>query len=108
MKVAKVSEIEEGGSKIVDLDGQQVALFKVGGAIYAVGNTCPHSGGPLGEGYLDGSIVTCPWHGWQFDVKTGDCQTVPQDRIRTYPVEIQGDDVVIKEDARYQADAQSR
>jgi len=93
--VAKISEIPENGSIIVMVEERKVALFKVDGKVYAMDNTCPHAGGSLGEGHLDGSYVTCPWHAWQFNVTTGDCVTVPQDRIRSYPVEIQGEDIVL-------------
>lgn len=51
--------------------GQVVALFNVGGTFYALDGVCPHQGGPLGQGCLVGCVVTCPWHGWQFDVTSG-------------------------------------
>ena len=93
-KVAKASEIPVGGSKIVVFEDREVAVFKVKEKeIYAVSNACPHQGGPLGEGYLDGTTVTCPWHAWEFDVRTGACKTVPQNRIKAYKVKIDGDDV---------------
>ena len=51
-----------------------LALYNVDGAFYALDGVCPHQGGPLGKGELSGCIVTCPWHGWQFDVRTGQNQ----------------------------------
>ncbi len=93
-KVAKLSGIQEGQPIVVDMDGKLIALFKVQGAVYALDNTCPHQGGPLGEGYLDGSEVTCPWHAWTFDVKTGDCQSSPGFKQPTYKVKVEGDDVL--------------
>ena len=94
-KLAKLSEIQEGQSIVVDVDTKPIALFKVQGAVYALDNTCPHRGGPLGEGSLDGSEVTCPWHAWTFDVKTGECQSSPGFKQPTYQVKIEGDDVTI-------------
>jgi len=70
--VATVNEISPGTGKTVDVNGTWIALFNVGGTFYAVDNTCPHAGGPLGEGRLTGDTVDCPWHGWRFDVKTGE------------------------------------
>src|SRR5262249_61114661 len=68
---AKVSEIPPGSIREVQVSGQAVALANVGGRFYAIHNTCLHRGGPLGQGQLEGTVVTCPWHGWQFGVTTG-------------------------------------
>ena len=95
-KVTKLSEIQEGQPLVIDADNKPVALFKVQGAVYALDNVCPHRGGPLGEGYLEGFEVTCPWHAWTFDVKTGDCQSAPGFKQLTYPVKIEGDDVFVE------------
>jgi nitrite reductase/ring-hydroxylating ferredoxin subunit len=56
----------------------EVAVFNVDGKFYVLKNECPHAGGPLGEGFLDGPVVTCPWHGWQFDVTSGQGQGRPR------------------------------
>ena len=71
IKVATVSDLPPGTCRQVDAGGRPVGLFNVNGTIYAIHGTCTHRGGPLGEGELDGSVVTCPWHGAQFDVTTG-------------------------------------
>lgn len=92
--VAKVSDIESGQGKVVKVNGHDVALFKIGSEFYAIENTCPHRQGPLGEGYLAGEIVTCPWHGWQFDVKTGQSQMGPG-KVKTYSVKVEGEDVKV-------------
>lgn len=94
-KVAKLSEIAEGGSKVAAAGGREFALFKLEGKIYALDNTCPHQGGPLGEGYLDGSLVTCPWHAWEFDVKTGACQTTPGVKQPAFEVKTEDDDILL-------------
>ncbi len=91
----KVSEIEEGKSKIVTVNGKTLALFKSGGAFYALDNSCPHRGGPLGEGHLEGMEVTCPWHAWSFNVKTGACESMPDMKQKTFPTKVQKDDVLI-------------
>ena len=79
-KAAKLSEIPAGSIKEVQVGGQAMALANVGGTFYAINNTCLHRGGPLGEGQLDGKVVTCPWHGWQFDVTTGKTVQNPECR----------------------------
>ncbi len=94
-KAAKVSAVQESGSKIVVAGGKEVALFKLEGKIYALENTCPHRGGPLGEGSLEGSEVTCPWHAWTFDVKTGVCQTVPDVKQPQVEAKTDGDDILL-------------
>lgn len=72
-----------------------VALFNVGGTFYALDGVCPHQGGPLGKGELAGCIVTCPWHGWQFDVKTGSNQLRPALVQEPFPVRVEGDAVLV-------------
>ena len=71
VRVAAVAEIPPGRAKACIVGGREIAVFNVEGAFYAIDNTCPHQGGPLAEGWLEGAIVTCPWHGWCFDVRTG-------------------------------------
>ncbi|MBI3819908.1 MAG: Rieske 2Fe-2S domain-containing protein [Planctomycetes bacterium] len=67
----KVSDIPAGKGKTVTVNGVNIALFNVGGVFKALSNTCPHRGGPLGEGDLSGTVVTCPWHGFQYDCNSG-------------------------------------
>ena len=93
--VAKKADIPVGSGKTVQIDGTPVAVFNVDGNFYVVDNTCVHQGGPLGEGTLDGSVVTCPWHGWQYDVKTGVNTSNPQAKVKSYPIKIEGDDILI-------------
>ena len=70
--VATVDQIPPGASRTVDVHGVRIALFNVDGTYYAVDNTCPHAGGPLGEGFVNGDAVECPWHGWKFNLRTGE------------------------------------
>lgn len=79
-KIADVKDIPEGGRIIVSLPkGKDIALFKLNGEIFALDNACPHMGGPLGEGEIEDGVVTCPWHGWQFAIKSGECLNMPGD-----------------------------
>lgn len=95
MRVAKASEIPPGSAKVVVVRGHPVALFNVDGVFYAVSNVCLHRGGPVGEGSLDGPIVTCPIHGWEYDVRTGKNIANPQARLRSFAVTLDGDDVLV-------------
>ena len=95
IKVASVSDLKPGENKVVEANGEQVALFNVDGEFFAIGNTCLHRGGPLGEGYLEGDVVTCPWHGWRFNVKTGANAMMPTAKVLTYKVKVEGNDVFI-------------
>ncbi len=95
VRVGKVSEIPVGGSKVVVVLGHPVALFHLEDAFYAVSNVCLHRGGPIGEGTLDGFVVTCPLHGWEYDVRTGTNVANPMARLRTFPVRVEGEDVFV-------------
>jgi nitrite reductase/ring-hydroxylating ferredoxin subunit len=99
-KIVRVAaqEIEEGKSKIVRVDGLTLAIFRIKDEFFALDNSCLHRGGPLGEGYLDGYDVTCPWHGWTYDVRTGSFEVIPPLRVRTYSVKREGDSVIIELD----------
>lgn len=104
--IALVSEIPPGSRKIVEIAGRSIGVFNAGGQFYALRNRCPHQGGPLCEGRLSGSVVSskageyeyvrdgeilrCPWHGWEFDIKTGQSWFDPAGvHVRTYPVTIE-------------------
>ncbi len=95
VRVAKVSDIPPGQGRVVVVQGRPVALFNVGGSLYALSNVCLHRGGPIGEGELDGTVVTCPLHGWEYDVRTGSNTINPAARLLTFPVRIEGDDVLV-------------
>lgn len=97
-KLANVEDIPEGTGIIVSApDGTEIALFKKGSEILALENTCPHQGGPLGEGTIEDGCVTCPWHGWQFDLTTGLCQNMPGEDVRTIPVEVVQGGIFLKD-----------
>lgn len=95
VKVASTGDIPEGEGRCFEVNDQQVAIFNVDGIFYALDNVCPHQGGPLGEGELDGNMVTCPWHAWDFDVTTGENSEDPDEKQDTYEVKVDGDDVLV-------------
>src|SRR5579864_5000074 len=95
VRVAAVSEVEPGKVKPITVNGKTIALCNVGGTFYALDNVCLHRGGPLGEGYIIGEKVECPWHGWQFEVKTGCVAMNPDMKVETYPVKVEGTDVLV-------------
>ena len=95
VRVARSADVPPGTGKVVVVQGHPVALFNVGGEFHAVSNVCLHRGGPIGEGTLDGTVVTCPLHGWEYDVRTGRNLANPAARLRTFPVRVQGDEVLV-------------
>ena len=95
-KLAETSDIPPGEGRVIEAEGKTLAVFNVDGTFYAIDNTCLHRGGPLGEGELAGTIVTCPWHAWQYDVRTGEAVFDPGVRVETYPVRVEGDDVLVE------------
>ncbi len=94
--VATLADLPPGECLSVEVDGLGVAIFNVDGAIFATDNTCPHAGGPLGEGALSGAIVTCPWHGWRYDVRTGERPENPAFKVACFPVELEGERIKIR------------
>ena len=94
-RVASVNDLKPGQTKSIEVDGELIALYNVNGNFYATTNTCLHQEGPLGEGTLEGETVTCPWHGWKFNVRTGVSPVVPTAKIQTYAVKIEGDDILV-------------
>ena len=92
---ADVGRMRDGEAIVVPAGSEEVALFRVQGAFYACANACPHRGGPLGEGTLEGKIVTCPWHGWEFDVTTGKNPVNAGLSVTTYPVTVRDGTVEI-------------
>lgn len=79
ISVATTDDLNDGEGTVVEANGHTIALFRVDGDFHAIGNECTHSGGPLGEGELNGTTVTCPWHGAQFDVTSGEVLGPPAD-----------------------------
>lgn len=114
--VAKADEIAAGERLLVQLEGRDVAVFNVDGEYRAYTNWCPHQSGPVCEGNLtgtfeasfdgdaldtdlewtrEGCILNCPWHGWEFDVETGECLSRPKVTLVSHSVDVDGGDVVV-------------
>jgi nitrite reductase/ring-hydroxylating ferredoxin subunit len=96
--VAKVDEVPPGTLKQIMLDvDTQICLANVDGTLYAINGECTHMSGPLGEGELDGTTVTCPWHGGEFNVTTGELVGgPPDDPVAVYQVRVEGDEVQVE------------
>ncbi|HLW59691.1 MAG TPA: non-heme iron oxygenase ferredoxin subunit [bacterium] len=89
IKLADVAEVPAGTGREVRVAGKVLALFNLDGVFYALANECTHMGGPLGKGAVNGTTVTCPWHGSRFDVRTGQVVEPPARRpVVTYPVQV--------------------
>jgi len=97
LKIAKTKDVPPGEAAAFTVEGQKIALFNVEGTYYAIGDTCTHRGGPLSEGEVQGTKVTCPWHGADFDIKTGAVLGPPaQNSVPSYKVMVDGDDIKVE------------
>lgn len=122
--VASVEEIPPGQRKIVEVAGQSIGVFNVGGEYFALRNRCPHQGGPLCEGKLwgwlespapgefsysrRGEILTCGWHGWEFDLRTGQSWCEPRRlRVRTFEVHVEPGAQLVADSERAVADEEA-
>ena len=95
VRVTGTADVAPGSGVVTEANGQSIAVFNVDGTYYAIDNTCVHRGGPLGEGELEGDTVTCPWHGWQYNVKTGASINNPSACVKSYQVKVEGPDVKV-------------
>jgi nitrite reductase/ring-hydroxylating ferredoxin subunit len=86
----------EGEAKEVEVGGRTVCLANVNGTVSAIDNVCLHRGGPLGQGVIEGDKLVCPWHGWQYDPKTGQAVHNPAAKVTVYPLKFEGDDVYVE------------
>jgi nitrite reductase (NADH) small subunit len=95
VRAAKATDIAPGQIREIPLQGITIAVANVGGQFHAISNTCLHRGGPLGQGTLQGNVVTCPWHGWTYDVGSGKVTPNQTAAVACYPVELRGEDVYV-------------
>lgn len=93
--VSSLAELAPGSSKAVEVAGKVIALFNVDGTVFALDNTCLHQGGPLGEGMLEGDVITCPWHMWEYNVRTGEKVDSPSLKVASYEVRVEGDEIKV-------------
>ncbi len=92
----RADEIAEGAAKLVRLKGDEMAVFKNNGKLYGIQNICPHAGGQLCNGWIEGSEVVCPLHGYKFDLTTGACSTDPSLKVKVFRLITQGEQVVVE------------
>ncbi len=95
VRAAKTADVPPGTIREFQVEGKAVAVANVGGQFHAISNICVHRGGPLADGPLEGAVVTCPWHGWQYDVRTGKVGQSPTLGVDRYAVEVRGDEIFI-------------
>jgi len=95
IKAAELAEVTETKPKILTLQGRQIAIFRIGDEIHALENVCPHRGGPIGEGMIKDGKVTCPWHDWTFDIRTGKCTFNASVCLLRFPVKVEGSDILV-------------
>ena len=93
--IATLDQIPEGEGRVIEAGDRVFAVFNADGRFYAIDNNCPHRGGPLGEGELDGTIVTCPWHGWRWDVTTGANANNPGMKTACFPVSVENGEIIL-------------
>ena len=97
IKIAAARDVPPGQSAAFTVEGQRIALFNVEGTYYAIGDSCTHRGGPLSEGEVQGTKVTCPWHGADFDLKTGAVLGPPaQTGVPSYKVVVESDYIKVE------------
>jgi 3-phenylpropionate/trans-cinnamate dioxygenase ferredoxin subunit len=111
--VARAGEIEPGGHKLVEVRGREIGLFNVGGEYFALSNRCPHEAGPLCQGKITGIVLSngpgeyhverpgeflrCPWHGWEFDIRTGQSWCDPKSvKVRSFQVKVEPGEQLVK------------
>ena len=93
--VARVNEIPPGTIAALQVDGEDIAVANVGGEFFATQGHCLHLQGPLGEGRLEGPVLSCPWHGWQYDVRTGENEFDRAIQLQTYAVKVEDGEVKV-------------
>ena len=94
--VGRVSDFAPGAGKMVVVAGRHVALFRLGDEFFAIDNLCLHRAGPLCDGQIDNGVVTCPWHGWSYEIRTGTMVQDPRVGVSRHDVQIDGDQVSVR------------
>jgi nitrite reductase (NADH) small subunit len=96
VRICSVAEAPaEGNVAEAEADGVPVCLARIKGELSAVDNICPHRAGPLGQGWVEGNSVVCPWHSWTFDTRTGEAEWPVKDRIAVFPLRVEGENVLV-------------
>ena len=92
----KCADLEIGKSAIIEVGDKEIALFNYKGNYYAIDNTCPHRGAPLGEGRIEEGILICPNHEWRFELKSGWCPQNPELSTEVYPIKVQDGKIYVR------------
>lgn len=95
LKAARTESLPPGSVTEIQAGEATYVVLNLDGKIHCLDGICPHAGGPLGQGVLSGSMLVCPWHGWEFDCKTGANDFDEEVRLSTFPVVVQGDEILI-------------
>lgn len=95
-EIGEESKFHPGSSTELVVEDRIVAVFHTDGQLFALDGICPHQGGPLGQGEVHGCILTCPWHGWQFDVRDGQSQLSPHVKQETLPLKVESGKVWVQ------------
>jgi len=95
IRIASIRDIPQGTGRAYTVGRYEVAVFNVDGAFHAIENSCPHQGGPLADGWMEGPLVTCPWHGWCFDVRSGKMTLGDFARVPRFELQVSGDDLYV-------------
>jgi nitrite reductase/ring-hydroxylating ferredoxin subunit/ferredoxin-thioredoxin reductase catalytic subunit len=95
VRVAAFDDLADGQARHVKIGSADLALVRTKGEYFALSNVCRHAFGPLAEGFVDGYVLTCPWHGWRYDVRDGSTDH-PDADVRTYPVTVRGGEVFVR------------
>ena len=98
-RVLDLAALPPGSVELVVVRGMDVALFRRGEEIFAIGNECAHKGGNLCDGRIEGDIVTCPLHGWEFDLRSGVCMTIPGETVPRFAVTVDDGGIYLEESA---------
>jgi nitrite reductase (NADH) small subunit len=96
VKVGALKHLPVGSAMQFEAGGNAVAVCNVGGALHAMDGICPHSGGPLGHGALDGHMLACPFHAWEFDCRTGLSDVDEYLKLATYPVKVEDGEILVE------------
>jgi nitrite reductase/ring-hydroxylating ferredoxin subunit len=94
--VGRVDDFPPGQGRMVVVSGRHVALFRLGDEFFALDNMCLHRGGPLCEGPIDRDVVTCPWHGWSYEIKTGTMVQDPRVGVSKHDVRLHGGEIAVR------------
>jgi nitrite reductase/ring-hydroxylating ferredoxin subunit len=95
VRVGSIAALAAGEVMEAEVDGETYAICNVGGELHAFEGLCPHAGGPLGQGSIEGDYLVCPWHAWQYDCRTGVNDYDPGTKLAAFPVKTEGDDILV-------------